>query len=59
MFGFFQFAMPQFADAPHFSVQPSGGGSNGGGEANRHHHARRVLENNIEITLLTFLNTQP
>jgi hypothetical protein len=61
MFGYFQFAQPQFADAPFFPVQPSGGGSNGGGEASRHnhHHERRTLENRIEITLLAFLNTQP
>lgn len=61
MFGYFQFGQPQFADAPFFPVQPSGGGgSNGGGEASRFnpHHQRRVLENQIEITILAFLNTQ-
>lgn len=62
MFGYFQFGQPQFADAPAFAVVPAGGGgSNGGGEAGRRdpHHARRTLENQIEITLLAFLNTQP
>jgi len=60
MFGFFQFGQPQFADAPHFAIQPSGGGSNGGGEASYHeHHQRGALENQIEITMLAFLNTQP
>jgi len=60
MFGYFQFGQPQFADAPHFSVPPSGGGSNGGGEADYHnpHHQRNALESQIEITLLAFLNTQ-
>jgi len=53
------FAQPMFADVPHFAGGGGSGGGGGTGAARNPHHARRELENQIEITLLTFLNTQP
>lgn len=62
MFGFFPFAWPLFADVPFFGTTPPVFGSGGsGGDSPKHHRLgpnRRELEAQIEISLLTFLNTQ-
>lgn len=59
MFGFFMFAQPMFADVPRF--QGSSGSGGGGGTSRRKKHPadeRREFENRLEITLISFLNTQ-
>ena len=59
MFGFFMFGQPLFADVPRFAGSGGGGGPGPDRYERDPHHARRDLENQIEITLLAFLNTQP
>lgn len=61
MFGFFMFGQPMFADVPLFGTTVASSG--GGGGPSRHRHEddeqnHRTLENQIEITLMAFLNTR-
>lgn len=55
MFGYFMFAQPMFAEVPFFT---GGGGGAAPGEGSARKDRRREIENEMEITLLAFLQTQ-